>query len=81
MNTCTIAPRHTAGSPCPVYLGGIRYRSICDASFQTGVSSVWMLKRLKDSKGAPVFIRGTALVECEWVKQTLASSGLEVGNE
>jgi len=40
-----------------------------------------MLKRLKDSKGAPVFIRGTALVECEWVKQTLASSGLEVGNE
>lgn len=65
-------PRHTAGSPVPVYVGGILYRSIFEASVESGISSVWILNRLKASDGAPVFIRGTAVVERGWVIRTAA---------
>ena len=70
---CPQASRHTAGSPCPVYVGGVLYRSIFEASVESGISTVWMLNRLKASKGAPVFIRGTAVVEQGWVRQVIAS--------
>jgi len=76
-NQAVAAPsRHMAGSPCPVYVGGFLYRSIFEASVESGISSVWMLNRLKESKGAPVFIRGTAVVEREWVRQIIASLGI-----
>jgi hypothetical protein len=71
-------PRHTAGSPCAVYVGGFLYRSIFEASVESGISSVWMLGRLKESKGAPVFIRGTAVVEREWVNGVIASMGVDL---
>ena len=64
--------RHTAGSPVPVYVGGFLYRSIFEASVESGISSVWMLNRLKASRGAPVFIRGTAVVEQDWVVRIAA---------
>jgi len=70
---------HVAGSPCPVYVGGFLYRSIFEASVESGISSVWMLNRLKASGGAPVFIRGTAVVERGWVKRTIDSFMGEVG--
>ena len=72
-------PRHTAGSPCPVYVGGILYRSIFEASIESGISSVWMLNCLKASKGAPVVIRGTAVVERDWVKNTVTSFMKKIG--
>ena len=76
-NQAAAAPsRHTSGSPCPVYVGGFLYRSIFEASVESGISTVWMLNRLRKSKGAPVFIRGTAVVEREWVKQIIASLGV-----
>ena len=75
-NQAVAAPsplHHVAGSPCSVYVGGFLYRSIFEASIESGISSVWMLNRLKTSKGAPVFIRGTAVVEREWVEQIIAT--------
>ena len=61
-----------AGSPYPVYVGGILYRSIFAASVESGISTVWIQKRLNASGGEPVFIRGTAVVEKEWVRKTLS---------
>jgi len=58
-----------SGSPCPVYVGGILYNSMFEASIESGISTVWMQNRLKVSNGAPVFIRGTAVVERAWVLQ------------
>ena len=63
----------TAGKSCPVYVGGILYSSIFEASIESGISSFWILSRLKTSEGKPVFIRGTAVVEREWVQRILAA--------
>jgi len=63
----------TTGKSCPIYVGGILYSSIFEASIESGISSFWILNRLKTSKGKPVFIRGTAVVEREWVQQILAA--------
>jgi len=60
-----------AGTPCPVYVGGILYGSIFEASMESGISTVWIQHRLKASNGAPVFIRGTAVVERAWAQQTV----------
>ena len=65
--------KRIAGSPCPVYVGGILYRSIFVASVETGISAVWMLQRLKASRGTPVFIRGIAVVERAWVQQVVCN--------
>jgi len=68
-----IPSTRTAGKSCPVYVGGILYSSIFEASIESGISSFWILTRLKASEGKPVFIRGTAVVEREWVQQILAT--------
>ena len=62
-----------AGSPCPVYAGGIRYRSIFEASIETGISYPGIFMRLKASGGAPVLIRGLAVVEEAWVDAIIGS--------
>ena len=66
-------PRHIAGSPCAIYVGGFKYRSIFEASIASGLSTVWLLNRLKASKGSPVVIRGTAVVEVDWVNGVINS--------
>jgi hypothetical protein len=66
-------PGHKAGSPCPVYAGGIRYQSIFEASIETGISYPGIFKRLKASGGAPVLIRGLAVVEAAWVENTIGA--------
>ncbi|GHV90412.1 hypothetical protein AGMMS50268_09150 [Spirochaetia bacterium] len=67
------AARHQAGSPCPVYAGGIKYRSIFEASIETGISYPGIFKRLKASQGAPVLIRGLAVVEEAWVDSVIGN--------
>jgi hypothetical protein len=62
-----------AGSPCPVYAGGIKYQSIFEASIETGISYPGMFKRLKASGGAPVLIRGLAVVEAAWVDSAIGA--------
>jgi hypothetical protein len=64
------ASSRKAGSPCPVYAGGIKYQSIFEASIETGISYPGIFKRLKASGGAPVLIRGLAVVEASWVDST-----------
>ena len=76
----TETPRRRSGSACPVYVGGFLYPSIFVASVDSGISMPWILDRLKASKGAPVFIRGTAVVEQGWVRQVIANCP-EVHNE
>jgi len=64
---------NAAGYPCPVYVGGILYRSIFEASVESGISTVWMSQCLKASGGTPVFIRGTAVVKQAWVQQIVTA--------
>jgi hypothetical protein len=64
---------HKAGSPCPVYAGGIKYQSIFEASIETGISYPGIFKRLKDSGGSPVLIRGLAVVEAAWVDSIIGA--------
>ncbi|MCL2380479.1 MAG: hypothetical protein FWC64_02665 [Treponema sp.] len=61
------------GAPCPVYVGGILYHSIFQASAGSGISTVWISRRLKDSGDTPVIIRGTAVVKRTWVQQIVAA--------
>ena len=63
----------TIGKPSPIYVGGILYKSIFVAEVESSISAPWIRKRLKDSEGKPVFIRGTAVVERKWVLDTLAT--------
>ena len=63
----------TIGKPSPIYVGGILYKSFFEAEVESGVSALWMRKRLKDSEGKPVLIRGTAVVEKKWVLDRLAT--------
>jgi len=72
MGGLTMPKSRAAGIPRPVYVGGMLYKSIFEASATSGLSTVWMLQRLNRSKGAPVFIRGTAVVERTWVQQIVA---------
>ena len=51
----------------PVFVGGIKYPSLFDANFDSGISSVSIWKALKRHGGGPVQIRKTLVVmEC-WV--------------
>jgi len=61
------------GKSCPVYVGGVLYSSIFEASVESGISQVWICKRLKANGNKPVFIRGTAVVEREWVQRILTT--------
>jgi hypothetical protein len=67
--------RPPAGSPHPVFIGGIRYRSIFEAALEVEISSVWILNRLKASAGFPVIIKGQAVVEESWVDGRLSACG------
>jgi hypothetical protein len=59
------------GRPFPVFIAGIHYRSVFEASIETGISGVWILKSLKSSGGFPVVIRRLMVVAEHWVNKTV----------
>ncbi len=52
---------------CPVYVDGIRYRSLFEAGIESDVSYVSMSLKLKESKGAPVTIGYSVVVSESWI--------------
>jgi hypothetical protein len=54
MKSCGALP---AGTARPVFVAGVRYKSIFEAWIETGISNVWIWKMLKASDGFPVVIR------------------------
>jgi hypothetical protein len=55
------------GSPYPVFVAGIRYRSVFEASIETDISGVWIWKTLKASDGFPVLIKRQMVATEQWV--------------
>jgi hypothetical protein len=56
------------GSPCPVFLAGLKYHSIFEAAECAGIAPTWVNTRLVKSGGAPVVIKNQIVVADFWVR-------------
>jgi hypothetical protein len=72
LNTVSYA---TPGSPCPVFVAGVRYGSIFEAAWETDISQVWLTNSIKKSDGSPVIVKNQCVVTEFWVR---ARMGAEV---
>lgn len=63
----------------PVYVAGIKYRSLFDANLDSGIRSVSIWKALKKSGGEPVLIRNTLVVLEAWIVCRVAAIEKEYG--
>jgi hypothetical protein len=61
----------TAGSPCPVFVAGIEYRSILEAGEETGLAPAWLVKVIKKNGGGPVVIKGRVIVIKHWIQERM----------
>jgi hypothetical protein len=59
----------TAGAACPVYVAGIKYRSIFEAAIETEISVVWLANSIKRRAGGPVVVRNQMIVTDFWVRE------------
>lgn len=57
------------GSAYPVYIDGIRYVSMFQASIDTGISYKHLYYRIRDNDGKPISVKGMTVCDEEWVKQ------------
>jgi hypothetical protein len=57
------------GTAQPIFVAGVRYKSIFEAWIETGISNVWIWKMLKASGGFPVVIRRQMVAPEHWVKR------------
>ena len=58
-----------AGSAYPVYVDGVRYVSMFQASIDSGISYKTLYFKIRDNEGKPVVVKGLTLCDEEWVKQ------------
>lgn len=58
-----------AGSAYPVYVDGIRYASMYQASIDSEISYKTLYFKIRDNNGKPVIVKGLTLYAEEWVKQ------------
>lgn len=58
-----------AGSAYPVYVDGIRYASMFQASIDSGISYKTLYFKIRDNNGKPVVVKGLTLCDEEWIKQ------------
>lgn len=54
-----------------LYIDGRRYRSIFEASIDTGLTYWYLSAKLTESKGAPCFIKKHEIVLESWIMQNL----------
>jgi prophage antirepressor-like protein len=55
------------GSAQPVFIAGIRYKSLFQAADITGISQTWLSMMLASTAGAPAIIKKQFVVSGEWV--------------
>jgi hypothetical protein len=63
------------GSPRPVFVAGVRYRSIFEAAWETGISQVWLNNSIKKSDGAPVVVKNQCVVTEFWARARAGAEG------
>jgi len=56
-----------SGIPAPVFVAGIKYISLFEASVETSISNVSFYKALKKSGGEPCKIKRNVVVLESWV--------------
>jgi hypothetical protein len=61
----------TAGAQCPVFVAGIKYKSIFKASLETEISTVWLTKSIQKSGGGPVVVKKQMVVTDFWVRHRI----------
>jgi hypothetical protein len=57
------------GKPYPVFIAGIKYRSVLRAAETVGLSQVWLQKSIDASGGKPVVVRRQMVVSEAWVRR------------
>jgi hypothetical protein len=57
------------GKPYPVFIAGIKYRSVLRAAETIGLSQVWLQKSIDASGGGPVVIKRQMVVSGAWVRR------------
>jgi hypothetical protein len=63
------------GQPQPVFVAGVRYRSIFEASIETDISATWISLMLKASGGFPVLIKRHMVAPEQWVHSRVSYIG------
>jgi hypothetical protein len=61
------------GSAQPIFIAGVRYKSMFLAAIETDISTVWIYKMLKASRGFPVLIKRHMVATERWVQERVAS--------
>jgi hypothetical protein len=69
-----------AGCACPLFVAGVRYKSIFEASIETDISSVWIFKTLRLSGGFPVLIKRHMVATEHWVNSRVQALEAKRGN-
>jgi hypothetical protein len=69
------APYAIPGSPCPVFVAGIKYRSVSTAAIECGISQVWLNNSIKKNNGAPVVIKNQMVVTWSWARGRMETKG------
>jgi len=64
------------GIPAPVFVAGIKYSSLFEASIETAISNVSLFKALKKSNGDPCKIKKNIVVLETWVINRIKYSGM-----
>jgi hypothetical protein len=64
------------GSPCPVFVSGIEYKSIYRAALETRISAIWLTNSIKKNNGAPVVIKNQMVVTRSWVSGRIDNKGV-----
>lgn len=66
-----------AGVPQPVFVAGVRYKSMFAAAIETEISHVWICKMLKASRGYPVLIKRQMVATERWARARVAAFLME----
>jgi len=63
------------GSRCPVFMAGIKYKSISDAATEADISQRWLHVLIKESDGAPIVVKNQFIVTDFWIKARIDKQG------
>lgn len=61
----------TPGSRCPVFMAGVKYRSITDAATEADISQRWLHVQIKENDGAPLVVKNQFIVTEFWVNERI----------
>jgi hypothetical protein len=67
-------PKAKPGSPYPIFIAGICYRSISEAANYTGLEFRGLYKRIEGTGGAPVVVKRQFVISDLWVREHIGAT-------